>query len=37
MLDELKESDLWWIVLVRERSPDKANIDAAVQATYNKH
>jgi len=37
MSDQLKELDLWWIVLGREKSPDKASTDAAVQAAYNKH
>jgi len=37
MSDQLKELDLWWIVLGREKSPDKDSTDAAVHATYNKH
>jgi len=37
MSDQLKEFDLGWIVLGRERSPDKDSTDAAVQAAYNKH
>ena len=37
MSDQLKELDLWWIVLGREKSSDKDSTDPAVQAAYNKH
>ena len=37
MSDQLKELDLWWIVLGREVSPDKDSTDAAVIATYEKY